>query len=62
MHVSAMAISLLLAVFLFAISNALSPTRILGLGSGFSSVVFRPYSDEASRPVELAHHAYATAK
>jgi hypothetical protein len=50
---AAMAVSLPLAIFLYAISHSLRPTRILDLGSGFSSVVFRLYGAESPSPVEV---------
>ncbi len=48
-----MAISLELATFLTFICAVTRPQRILDLGSGFSSYVFRKYQAEAGAPVEV---------
>jgi len=56
-----MAASLEMCVFLRVLSEALAPRRILDLGSGFSSLVFRLYRDavrpgspqEAADPIEV---------
>lgn len=50
-----MAISLELSTFLMTICNIVQPERILDLGSGFSSVVFRLYMQHAtSKPTILS--------
>jgi hypothetical protein len=48
-----MAISLQLSVFATALCFALQPRRILDLGSGFSSVAFRLYSQHVVRSPEV---------
>ena len=47
-----MTISLELSAFLFLLCKAIRPTRILDIGSGFSSFVFRFYAkDKINKPV-----------
>jgi predicted O-methyltransferase YrrM len=48
-----MAVSLELAVFLAALCRVLRPGRLVDLGSGFSSFVFRRYQAEAEPPPEV---------
>ena len=50
-----MAISLELSVFLIIVCRILKPKRILDLGSGFSSFIFRYYAaNTVSKPVILS--------
>ncbi|MFP4058142.1 MAG: hypothetical protein ACLF0G_14840 [Candidatus Brocadiia bacterium] len=48
-----MAVSLELAVFLLVLARALRPGRVVDLGSGFSSLVFRRYRQEAGPAPEV---------
>lgn len=54
-HVSTanMAASLELATFLYSFCELMKPTRIVDLGSGFSSFVFRHYAAQASAPAQV---------
>jgi len=54
-HISTgdMAASFQTSSFLYTVSSVKRPSRILDLGSGFSSLVFRLYSREANHTVEV---------
>lgn len=47
-----MAVSFQTSSFLYTVSSMMRPSRILDLGSGFSSFVFRLYSREADHSIE----------
>ncbi|MGH2452641.1 MAG: hypothetical protein ACRDF5_02615 [bacterium] len=53
MSTARMAISLQLATFLSFVCDLTRPTRLLDLGSGFSSFVFRRYQAASDTPVEV---------
>jgi len=48
-----MAASLELSVFLMILCNIVKPKRILDLGSGYSSLVFRLYASDVNQEVEI---------